>query len=327
MNALSSHLEVWVKRDGKEYNMSFADGQKRSELKEIGTVGKRNTGTTVRFWPDKQFFDSTKFNVKSLARLLRAKAVLCPGLTIRFKIENKEEESREWCYEDGLQEYLLGALEGAEVIPAEGFRGHDKTDDAEVEWIACWTSDASEPVAESYVNLIPTPQGGTHTSGLRAGLTEAIREFCEFRDLLPRGVKIAPEDVWMNCQYVLSVRMKDPQFTGQVKDRLASREISAFVSAKVKDACGLWLNQNIAEGEEIALMAVSNAQRRMKAGKKVTRKKITSGPALPGKLADCSSQDLDQTELFLVEGDSAGDPPSRRAAGNSRPSCRCAARY
>jgi topoisomerase-4 subunit B len=306
VNALSKNVEVWVKRGGSEYNMSFANGLKTRDLEEIGSVGQRNTGTTIRFWPDEVFFDSPKVNASRLCRLLRAKAVLCPGLTINFEDENKPENSDSWYYEDGLKAYLLGSLGDNERIPDEGFQGKEGSEEQEVEWIVAWSSEATEMITESYVNLIPTVQGGVHVNGLRIGLTEALREFCDFRSLLPKGVKISPEDVWAQCQYVLSVRMTDPQFSGQTKEKLSSREVSLFVSTKVKDAFGLWLNQNLEMGERIAMVAIENAQSRLKSAKKVTRKKITSGPALPGKLADCSSEDLELTELFLVEGDSAG---------------------
>jgi topoisomerase-4 subunit B len=306
VNALSKNLEVWVKRNGIEYNMSFSNGMKTNDLKEIGTVGQRNTGTTIRFWPDASFFDSPKVQVSKLSRLLRAKAVLCPGLTISFNDEAKPENDDSWYYEDGLKAYLLGAMGDIERIPEDGFQGKEGEDDEEVEWIVTWAQDMEEAITESYVNLIPTPAGGMHVNGLRIGLTEAIREFCDFRNLLPKGVKLSPEDVWAQCQYVLSVRMKDPQFTGQTKEKLSSREVSLFISTKVKDAFALWLNQHLEIGERIAMVAIENAQSRLRTAKKITRKKITSGPALPGKLADCSSEDIDLTELFLVEGDSAG---------------------
>jgi topoisomerase-4 subunit B len=308
VNALSSRLEVWVRREGKEHHMAFADGQKTSELKVVGTVGQRNTGSTVRFWPDPKFFDSPKFSIPKIKHNLRAKAVLSPGLHIRFVHEGAPEDNEDWFYEDGLPAYLMDELEGAEIVPAKPFIGHFRGKDEEVDWAVVWIAE-EEPgdlVAESYVNLIPTPQGGTHVNGYRAGLTEAIREFCEFRDLLPRGIKLAPEDVWARCCYVLSVRMKDPQFTGQTKERLSSREAAAFVAGVTKDACALWLNQHTDEAEKIARLAIDSAQARLRAGKKVKRKTVTSGPALPGKLADCTSQDLSLTELFLVEGDSAG---------------------
>ncbi len=305
VNALSRHLEVWVKRGGAEYNIAFANGEKVSDLEKVGTVGRRNTGTRIRFWPDAQFFDSPKFNVRQLRHVLRAKAVLCPGLKVIFRDENTG-ETESWQYEDGLKDYLVEALRGWELLPADPFTGSMAARDEAADWAVVWLPEGGEPVTESYVNLIPTAQGGTHVNGLRAGLTEAVREFCEFRNLLPRGVKIAPEDVWSRVSYVLSVKLADPQFSGQTKERLSSRECAAFVSGVVKDAFSLWLNQHTAEGERIAELAISAAQTRMRAGRKVARKKVTQGPALPGKLADCASDDVARTELFLVEGDSAG---------------------
>ena len=305
VNALSRHLEVWVKRDGAEYNIAFANGEKISDLEKVGEVGKRNTGTRIRFWPDARFFDSPKFSVRRLKHVLRAKAVLCPGLKVVFHDENSG-ETEEWQYEDGLKDYLLDALRGWELLPAEPFTGSMAGRDEAADWAVVWLPEGGEPVTESYVNLIPTAQGGTHVNGLRSGLTEAVREFCEFRNLLPRGVKITPEDVWNRVSYVLSVKLADPQFSGQTKERLSSRECAAFVSGVVKDAFSLWLNQHTADGERIAELAISAAQSRMRAGRKVVRKKVTQGPALPGKLADCASDDVARTELFLVEGDSAG---------------------
>src|SRR3954447_16324177 len=309
VNALSSKLEVWVKREGKEHHMAFAGGQKTSSLKVVGTVGQRNTGTTVRFWPDPKFFDSPKFSIPKLKHGLRAKAVLCPGLHIRFVHEEAPEDNEDWYYEDGLKDYLTDELAGCQTVPDEPFIGHFRGQDEEVDWAVCWLGEeeeTSDGVGESYVNLIPTTQGGTHVNGFRTGLTDAIREFCEFRNLLPRGVKLAPEDVWARCSYILSVRMANPQFTGQTKDRLSSREASAFVSGVTQDAFSIWLNNNVALAERIAQVAIAAATARLRQGKKVERKKLTSGPALPGKLADCTSSDLERTELFLVEGDSAG---------------------
>ncbi|MEO6487105.1 MAG: DNA topoisomerase IV subunit B, partial [Thermoanaerobaculia bacterium] len=306
VNALSTKLQVWVRRDGNEYSMWFADGKKRQELKVVGQVGKRNTGTTVRFWPDETFFDSPKFNVPRLKHVMRAKAVLSPGLRMRFIDETDKANNEEWFYEDGLRAYLVTELDGATTIPDEPFIGRYKGNDYEVDWAVVWLPEDGEIIGESYVNLIPTSQGGTHVNGFRTGLTDGIREFCEFRNLLPRGVKLTPEDVWARCSYVVSVRMKDPQFTGQTKDRLSSREASAFVSGVTQDAFSLWLNQNTAHADAIARVAIDQAMLRLRQGKKVERKKLTSGPALPGKLADCSAQDLKRTELFLVEGDSAG---------------------
>ena len=305
VNALSKRLEVGVKRNGEEYKIVFGDSEKISDLEVVGKVGKANTGTRVRFWADPKYFDSPKFSVSRLKHVLRAKAVLCPGLRVSF-FDEQSGEREEWHYEDGLSDYLGGALQGWPLLPQELFVGSMAATREAADWAIAWLPEGGEMVTESYVNLIPTAQGGTHVNGLRTGLTDAIREFCEFRNLLPRGVKLAPEDVWERCSYVLSVKLADPQFSGQTKERLSSRECAAFVSGVVKDAFSLWLNQHTDVGEQLAMLAINNAHARMRAGKKVIRKKVTAGPALPGKLADCSSQDIDRTELFLVEGDSAG---------------------
>jgi topoisomerase-4 subunit B len=305
VNALSKHLEVWVKRGGKEYNMAFAGGDKVSELEEVGSVGRNNTGTRLHFWPDERYFDSPKFSARQLTHLLRAKAVLCPGLTVRFRDQSSGEE-QVWCYEDGLKDYLTQSLADVERVPEGPFVGSLEAATEAASWAVCWLPDGGDPVTESYVNLIPTVQGGTHVNGFRTGLTEAVREFCEFRNLLPRGVKLAPEDVWARASWILSVKLLDPQFSGQTKERLSSRECAAFVSGVVKDAFSLWLNQHVGDGERIAELAIGAAQARLRAGRTVTRKKITQGPALPGKLADCTSTDPERSELFLVEGDSAG---------------------
>ena len=305
VNALSRRLEVRVKRDGCDYAMAFEGGEKVEELEVVGSVGRRNTGTTIHFWPDGRYFDSPKFSIPRLLHTLRAKAVLCPGLRVSFEDEATGERS-EWHYEDGLSAYLEDALEAVDVIPESPFVGSMEGNTEAADWAAAWLPDGGEGPAESYVNLIPTTLGGTHVNGFRAGLLEALREYCEFRNLLPRGVKLAPEDIWDRCRYVLSVKMNEPQFTGQTKDRLSSRECAAFVSGVVKNAFSLWLGQHPDAGDRIAEIAIASAQVRMRAAKRVVRKKVTSGPALPGKLADCTSQDLARTELFLVEGDSAG---------------------
>ncbi|MDG1748146.1 MAG: DNA topoisomerase IV subunit B [Porticoccaceae bacterium] len=305
VNALSNILEVTVKRDGKVHQMSFANGEKTTDLTVIDTCGQRNTGTILRFWPNANYFDSIKFSLSRLRHVLRAKAVLCGGLTVSFYDENTE-DSDEWFYEDGLKDYLSGALRGWEVLPLEPFIGNFSAENEAAEWAVQWLPDAGELVQESYVNLIPTSQGGTHVNGMRTGLLEAIREFCEFRNLLPRGIKLAPDDIWDRCTYVLSAKLADPQFSGQTKDRLSSREVAAFVSGVVKDAFSLWLNQHTDEAEKLAELCINSAQRRMRASKKVVRKKVTQGPALPGKLADCSSAEPELCEIFLVEGDSAG---------------------
>jgi len=306
VNALSSKLEVRIRRNGVEYQQFYADGKKLSGLKQIGKVGKNNSGTLIHFWPDPQFFDSVKFSVSRLKHVLRAKAVLCPGLKISLMLEADPDQNESWLYEDGLRDYLLDELGESPVVPAELFLGKFRDDDKEAEWVVAWLPEAGELVTESYVNLIPTSLGGTHTNGLRSGLTDAVREFCEFRNLLPRGIKLSPDDVWARCSYVLSLHMTEPQFSGQTKERLSSRDAAGFVSVAIKDAFSLWLNHNTAEAEIIVQLAISNAIARQRAGKKVQRKKLTSGPALPGKLADCVVQDLEVTELFLVEGDSAG---------------------
>ncbi len=306
VNALSKKLDVEVKRNGKIYQMHFADGEKVSELQETGTVGKQNTGTTIHFWPDGKYFDSNNISLAKLQHVLRAKAVLCPGLKISLHSEITEEDW-EWHFENGLQEYLLSRIGDAEIFPEPPFMEKFSSKTEAVEWAIVWTADSlPESITESYVNLVPTAQGGTHVNGLRAGLTEAIREFLDFRNLLLRGVKIAPEDVWENCQYILSVKLEDPQFSGQTKERLSSRECVSFISGVAKDSFSLWLNQHPQDGEKIAEIILSNAQKRLKSSKKIVRKKISAGPALPGKLADCSAQDISRTELFLVEGDSAG---------------------
>jgi topoisomerase IV subunit B len=305
VNALSKNLEVWIRRGGREYNMSFAGGDKRGKLEAVGTVGKANTGTTIRFWPDPKYFDSAKFSISRLKHALRAKAVLCPGLNVRLKLE-KPAESFEWCYSGGLEEYLEEAMGGGEILPADPFSGSTEGNSEAVDWALAWQVDGSQSVTESYVNLIPTPQGGTHVNGLRTGLTNALREFCDFRNLLPRGVALSPEDVWDGLNFVLSAKLEEPQFSGQTKERLSSRESAAFVAGVLKDNFSIWLNQHPESGDAIAQNAIAKAQRRLKAAKQVVRKKIVSGPALPGKLADCTSQEPALCELFLVEGDSAG---------------------
>ena len=309
VNALSKYLEVEVKRDSKVYGMKFKGGNKSSELKVIGKVGKRNTGTKVTFMPDEKYFDSVKISIPKLKHVLRAKAVLCSGLKVEFidnTVSKAKAQSEEWCYEDGLTDYLTQATAEFETVPIEPFIGSVQGNDEAVEWAIQWLPDGGDILGESYVNLIPTPLGGTHVSGLRTGLLESLREFCEFRNLLPRGLKVSADDVWENCSYVLSSKLLDPQFSGQTKERLSSRQCTVFVAGVVKDSFSLWLNQHTAEAEAIAELCINNAQSRLKASKKVARKKVTSGPALPGKLADCSTEDVMAGELFLVEGDSAG---------------------
>jgi topoisomerase IV subunit B len=306
VNALSDWLEVEVKRDGQVYRQRYEHGKPVTKLEVVDSVGKRNTGTRVHFMPEASYFDSPRVSVSRLEHLLKAKAVLCPGLKVSLAVEADAQRNATWTYPDGLRGYLDEALKGADTVPAEPFLHRAEGNDEAVEWAVMWVVDGGELVTESYVNLIPTTQGGTHVNGLRSGLTEALKEFCEFRDLLPRGIKLTGEDLWDQCAYVLSAKLADPQFSGQTKEKLSSRQSAAFIGGVAKDAFSLWLNEHPQDGERLAEIAISNAQRRVQAGKKVARKKVTAGPALPGKLADCSGQDADRAELFLVEGDSAG---------------------
>ena len=305
VNALSERVDIQVKRNGEVYKIAFENGVKVEELEVIGTCGRRTTGTTVHFRPNPKYFDSKNFSVSRLRHLLRAKAVLCSGLEIKFvdKVNNTEDV---WCYQDGLSDYLTEAVNGFETLPEKPFVGEFKGSTEAVSWALLWLPEGGELIAESYVNLIPTVQGGTHVNGLRQGLLNAMTEYCEFRNKLPRGVKLTADDIWDRCAYILSLKMQDAQFAGQTKERLSSRQSAVFVAGVLKDAFSLWLNQNVEDADRLAEMAISSAQRRLNAAKKVVRKKLVSGPALPGKLADCASQNLEKTELFLVEGDSAG---------------------
>ncbi|WP_295648522.1 DNA topoisomerase IV subunit B [uncultured Haemophilus sp.] len=305
VNALSERVDIQVKRNGEVYKIAFENGVKVEELEVIGTCGRRTTGTTVHFKPNPKYFDSKNFSVSRLRHLLRAKAVLCSGLEIKFvdKVNNTEDV---WCYQDGLSDYLTEAVNGFETLPEKPFVGEFKGSTEAVSWASLWLPEGGELIAESYVNLIPTVQGGTHVNGLRQGLLNAMTEYCEFRNKLPRGVKLTADDIWDRCAYILSLKMQDAQFAGQTKERLSSRQSAVFVAGVLKDAFSLWLNQNVQDADRLAEMAISSAQRRLNAAKKVVRKKLVSGPALPGKLADCASQNLEKTELFLVEGDSAG---------------------
>ena len=305
VNALSKNLECWVRRGGKEYNLSFAGGRLKSKLEVVGEVPKSRTGTTIRFWPDSQYFDTDKFATAKLRGVLRAKAVLCPGLHVRLE-EQITGEKDEWFYTGGLHEYLAEHLGKGKWLPAETFYGKRDIEGGSLDWALAWVLDAAQTVAESYVNLIPTIEGGTHVNGLRTGAADAVREFCEFRNILPRGLKLSAEDVWDRVSFVMSMKMREPQFAGQTKEKLSSRESAGIVQGVIKDAFALWLNQHPDQGEQIAQLAIATAQQRLKDNQTIARKRIVSGPALPGKLADCVSQDPARGELFLVEGDSAG---------------------
>lgn len=305
VNALSTRLEVWIRRAGQEHHMAFASGVKTADLQVTRRVRSKDTGTRLRFWPEARFFDTTTINLRRLAQGLKAKAVLCPGLRIQL-VSADRAASQEWCYTDGLSGYLQHALAEADSLPQPCYSGHREQPDADIRWALAWQPQGGQLYTESYVNLIPTPQSGTHVNGLRSGLTEAIREFCEFRQLYPRGVRLAPEDVWHNLSYVLAVRLQEPQFSGQTKERLSSRGCAGWVSGLIRDAFSLWLNEHTAQAEQIAALAIRQAQVRLRNSKKVVRKKIVQGPALPGKLTDCLGDDRERSELFLVEGDSAG---------------------
>lgn len=305
VNALSQKLDVTIWRGGEVFSVGFADGYKTRELEVIDKCAKKKTGTSIHFLPDPKYFDSAKFSIARLKHNLRAKAVLCPGLRVVFNAPNTEDNA-EWYYEDGLKDYLTIATTGYTTLPVEPFVGSVYHKNEAVDWAVQWLPEGGELLQESYVNLIPTVQGGTHVNGFRSGLLEALREFCEFRNLLPRGIKLTSDDLWERCSYVLSVKLLDPQFAGQTKERLSSREASSFILGVLKDAFSLWLNKNTDDAEALAELAISNAQTRLRKAKTVARKKVTQGPALPGKLADCSSQDSGRSELFLVEGDSAG---------------------
>lgn len=305
VNALSESFEVEIRRGGKVHRMQFADGEKSTELEVIDSCGQRNTGTKIQFKPDPKYFDTAAFPVSEIRHLLRAKAILCSGLKVTFDNQIKGEKD-EWVYEDGLKAYLEERTDGLPRLPEEPFMGSSSGETESVDWALQWLPEGGDSINESYVNLIPTSGGGTHVNGLRTGLLDAVREYCEFRAMVPKGLKLSAEDVWQNCCYVLSFKMLDPQFSGQTKERLSSREAAVFVSGIVKDALSLWMNQHTDEADQLAELVLANAQRRTRAAKKVVRKKVTSGPALPGKLADCTSDDPARTELFLVEGDSAG---------------------
>ena len=313
VNALSSRLEVTIRRNAKVYNISFSDGKKQNDLVVTGSCSKKNTGTIVRFWPNTTYFDSPRFVLPRLKHLLHAKAVLCPGLNINFE-NKKSSEKISWFYQEGLAGYLHENCKNFESVPEAPLTGTLTGEKETVDWAVIWLQEESNTITESYVNLIPTVMGGTHVNGLRSGLLEAMREFCDYRNLLPRGLKLTAEDIWEYCNYVLSVKLTNPQFSGQTKERLTSRECAGFVTGAVKDITSLWLNQHTTEAEKLAELCISNAQKRMRKSKKVARKRIAQGPALPGKLIDCTNNDIQQTELFLVEGDSAGG--SARQARN-----------
>ena len=306
VNALSDALQVNIKRDSSEHEMHFDNGDKKNELKVIGEVGIRNTGTTIKFKPNPKYFESDQIKFKELKHLLKAKAVLCPGLTIDFHNE-KNKEKIKWFFEDGLKSYLEEASDGIDLVLEESILSSKDSKTQEVEFVINWTGrPPKNKLDETYVNLIPTAHGGSHLNGFKSGLLEALKEFCEYRSLLPKGLKLNAEDVINNAVFVVSSKMQNPQFAGQTKERLDSKDHMSFVSSSTKDVLSIWFNKHTEEGEKIAELAIISAQARAKASSVVERKKTFKGPALPGKLSDCNSEDLNKTELFLVEGDSAG---------------------
>ena len=306
VNALSDSLQVNIKRDSKEYKMHFNNGDKISELEAVGDVGVRNSGTSIKFKPNKKYFESDQIDLKNLKHLLKAKAVLCPGLTINFHHERKKEKIK-WFYEDGLKSYLEDASKDIDLILEDSILSSKHSKEQEVEFVINWSNKPPKnKLNETYVNLIPTALGGSHLNGFKSGLLEALKEFCDYRSLLPKGLKLNAEDVITNAIFVVSSKMQNPQFAGQTKERLDSKDHMSFVSSSTKDILSIWFNKHTEEGEKIAELAITSAQARAKASSTVERKKTFKGPALPGKLSDCNSEDLNETELFLVEGDSAG---------------------
>jgi topoisomerase-4 subunit B len=307
VNALSEALEVKVKRDSQEFQIDFSNGDKVTELKKIGDVGLRNTGTSITFKPNPEYFEDINVQVKTLKHLLKAKAVLCPGLTIEFINEKKSNDKEKWYFEDGLKSYLNESSEDSELILNDSIICAKEGSAQELEFAINWSpKPPKNKLDETYVNLIPTAQGGSHLNGFKSGLLESIKEFCEYRNLLPKGLKINADDIINNAIFIVSSKLQNPQFAGQTKERLDSKDHMSFVSSTTKDILSIWLNTHTEEGEKIAELAIISAQTRAKVSNIVERKKTFKGPALPGKLSDCNSQDLNETELFLVEGDSAG---------------------
>ena len=306
VNALSAKLNVRIKRDSKEYEINFSAGDKDNDLKSIGDVGATNSGTTIRFYPDKKYFETLEINKKSLKHLLKAKAVLCPGLQIDYFDEKKNERIK-WIFDEGLSDYLDEFSGCNEKLLDETIILSKTSDDQALDVAVNWTEEASNNLLkETYVNLIPTALGGSHLNGFKSGLLEAIKEFCDYRNLIPKGIKINSDDILANCIFVISSKLKNPQFAGQTKERLDSKDHMSFVSSSTKDSLSIWLNQHTEEGEKIADLAIAAAQKRIKSSTKVDRKKTFKGPALPGKLSDCNCDNIEESELFLVEGDSAG---------------------
>ncbi len=309
VNALSTRVEVVVWRDGLEYTMTFEHGTPVTALTSSPAPNKKKRGTLVRFWVDGKYFDNPKFAIKALKHTLKAKAVLSAGLKIDFISEIEPSDSESWQYSEGVVQYLSEQLGEFITLPETPFYFSQEPQKGErggATFAIAWFADAAASVQESYVNLIPTAQGGTHVNGLRTGVTDALREFCDIHNLLPRTIRLTAEDVWDGVNFILSLKFAEPQFSGQTKERLSSREAAPLVQTLAKDSFSLWLNQHPDSARAIAELAINKAGKRLKSAQKVARKKITQGPALPGKLADCKGTLRDGAELFLVEGDSAG---------------------
>ncbi len=305
VNALSSKLTILIKRNGHEYQVAFENGHKTEDLSITKRIGKKNTGTSVHFYPNAKYFDTASFSKTAIKTALRSKAILCKGLVTTF-FDERSGEKVIWEYDHGIDEYLDENLSEKKCVFPSCFSGKSKGEDIHIIWAVNWTTDSRQNPEESYVNLIPTKLGGTHVNGFRSGLLESVREFCKFRNLLPKGLYLAPEDIWDRVGYILSVKLSDAQFSGQTKERLSSRHCANLVNIQVRDAFSLWLNQHVQEGEKLAALAIENAKNRVKKSKKITKKRSSNGIRLPAKLSDCTSIDQQRRELFFVEGDSAG---------------------
>ena len=308
-NALSTRLEVEVVRDGGRFRLAFAGGTVIEPLQRVGDTAKRASGTRLRIWPDPQFFDAPNIPIPELERLLRSKAVLLPGLEILLSLEGGE--TKTWCFANGMQQYLAEQIDGdlaAPIFTAEKYAAAGDENfpaGSGAAWAICWSVEGNL-ARESYVNLIPTPAGGTHETGLRQAAFDAIKSFAEHHAMLPKGIKLAADDVFSRASYVLAARVLDPSFQGQTKERLNSRDAVALVSRMVRDPLELWLNEHPDDAKKITELAIKAAQARSRAGQKVEKKKQSGVAILPGKLSDCQSEDISRNEIFLVEGDSAG---------------------
>lgn len=305
VNALSKRLVARVKRDGCVYQIVYENGNIKEPLVQIDKCPKKQTGTCVHFYPDEKYFNTLDFNVKALMHLLKAKAILCQNLKVSF-YNQYTDETFNWSFEGTLGDYLKSTCQDRELLPNEPYNLNVVNEDNELSFALAFSFESSNQVCESYVNLIPTPEGGTHVNALRSGLLYAIREFCDIHNLLPKNLKLQADDVWSKCSYILSLKMKDPQFAGQTKEKLSSRECVGLVESIVKDRLAIYLNSHVDIAKQIAINIINEAKNREQNAKVVQRKRNVKGPQLPGKLVDCTSTDPSIGELFIVEGDSAG---------------------